>query len=75
MPVKPGQSTRGHTHPGQEEVYFFVQGRGTMEVGNEKIEVDSSSVVLIPDGAFHRVHNDGPVDLIFNCVFQGTRNH
>ena len=70
-----GQSTRGHSHAGQEEVYMFVRGRGRMEVGEETFEVDSSSVVIIPDGAFHRVHNTGPVDLIFNCVFDGKRNH
>ena len=70
-----GQSTRGHSHPGQEEVYFFVRGTGRMEVGEETYDVDSGSVILIPDGAFHRVHNTGPIDLIFNCVFDGKRNH
>lgn len=70
-----GQSTRGHNHPGQEEVYFFVRGTGKMQVGEDTFDVDSGSIVLIPDGLFHRVHNTGPVDLIFNCVFQGTRNH
>jgi mannose-6-phosphate isomerase-like protein (cupin superfamily) len=70
-----GQSTRGHTHPGQEEVYFFVSGSGKMEVGDQQFEVWSGSVILIPDGAFHRVHNLGPIDLTFNCVFDGKRNH
>ena len=70
-----GQSTRGHSHAGQEEVYFFVRGRGRMEVGTETFDVDASSVVLIPDGVFHRVHNVGVVDLVFNCVFDGNRNH
>jgi oxalate decarboxylase/phosphoglucose isomerase-like protein (cupin superfamily) len=32
-------------------------------------------VVLIPDGVFHRVINDGEMHLTFNCVFDGTRNH
>ena len=73
-----GQSTRGHRHPGQEEVYFFVQGEGQMIVGNEDSEpfrVSSGDVVLIPDGAFHRVINDGYQHLLFNCVFDGKRNH
>jgi len=26
--LKPYQSTNGHTHPGQEEVYYFVKGAG-----------------------------------------------
>ena len=72
------QSTRGHRHPGQEEVYFFVQGSGKMIVGEETdqpVDVGPGDVVLIPDGAFHRVINDGEMNLVFNCVFDGHRNH
>ena len=72
------QQTRGHRHPGQEEVYIFVQGRGKMVVGDETDEpfaVSAGDIVLIPDGAFHRVINDGDVNLLFNCVFDGNRNH
>jgi len=70
-----GQSTRGHSHAGQEEVYFFVQGTGVMIVGTDRFVVNPGDVVLIPDGEFHRVCNDGETDLIFNCVFDGKRNH
>jgi oxalate decarboxylase/phosphoglucose isomerase-like protein (cupin superfamily) len=73
-----GQSTRGHRHAGQEEVYFFVQGAGKMIVGDESDEpfsVSAGDIILIPDGAFHRVINDGEMNLIFNCVFDGKRNH
>jgi oxalate decarboxylase/phosphoglucose isomerase-like protein (cupin superfamily) len=73
-----GQQTRGHRHVGQEEVYFFVQGRGKMIVGEETdapFDVAPGDVVLIPDGAFHRVINDGDSHMLFNCVFQGKRNH
>jgi oxalate decarboxylase/phosphoglucose isomerase-like protein (cupin superfamily) len=70
-----GRMTRGHTHQGQEEVYFFVQGTGMMIVNEDRIRVEPGSIVLIPDGAFHQVINDGEMNLVFNCVFQGTRNH
>ena len=73
-----GQSTRGHRHAGQEEVYFFVQGYGEMIVGNEDdipFTVKPGDVILIPDGAFHRVINTGEMNLVFNCVFDGRRNH
>jgi oxalate decarboxylase/phosphoglucose isomerase-like protein (cupin superfamily) len=73
-----GQQTRGHRHAGQEEVYFFVSGHGMMIVGEEDSEpfaVAAGDVVLIPDGAFHRVINDGELDMLFNCVFDGKRNH
>jgi hypothetical protein len=70
-----GQMTRGHSHAGQEEVYFFVKGTGMMMVDEEKFRVEQGDVVLIPDGAFHRVINDGEMNLVFNCVFDGKRNH
>lgn len=73
-----GMSTRGHRHPGQEEVYIFVLGHGQMIVGEETDEpfkVTAGDIVLIPDGAFHRVINDGDTNLLFNCVFDGKRNH
>lgn len=73
-----GQQTRGHRHAGQEEVYFFVRGWGKMIVGDEvsiPFEVRPGDIVLIPDGAFHKVINDGDMDMVFNCVFDGKRNH
>ena len=70
-----GQATRGHNHPGQEEVYFFVQGTGVMIVDEEHFRVGSGDIVIVPDGAFHKVINDGEMNLIFNCVFDGKRNH
>lgn len=73
--LKPLQSTRGHKHPGQEEVYFFVSGQGTMELDQETFPVSAGDVVLISDGAFHRVHNPNHTNLYFVCVFDGKRNH
>ncbi len=74
--LKPNQSTRGHTHPGQEEVYYFVSGVGEMEIDEQRFNVQGGDVVLIPDGAFHRVHNTSQANtLYFVCVFDGKRNH
>jgi mannose-6-phosphate isomerase-like protein (cupin superfamily) len=83
----PGKSTSGHTHKGQEEIYFFVKGQGEMIVGHQRFPVEKGDVVLIPDGAFHqvintqmpaRVHDTSriPTDntLRFNCVFDGSRD-
>ena len=69
------QNTNGHYHENQEEVYFFICGKGKMIVGDEEFEVKAGDIVLIPDGLFHKVYNTGESDLIFNCVFDGKRNH
>ena len=49
-----------------------------MIVGDESSEpfpVGSGDVVMIPDGAFHKVINTGDQHMLFNCVFDGKRNH
>lgn len=69
------QNTNGHYHNGQEEVYFFMYGQGRMLVGDNEFTVQGGDIVLIPDGLFHKVWNTGESDLIFNCVFDGKRNH
>jgi mannose-6-phosphate isomerase-like protein (cupin superfamily) len=73
--LKPNQSTRGHSHAGQEEVYYFVDGTGRMELDGEVFDVRDGDVVLIPDGVFHRVFNPTDRPLYFVCVFDGKRNH
>lgn len=74
--LKPGQSTRGHTHPGQEEVYHFVSGVGAIQIDNDLYDVSAGDVFLIPDGAFHKVFNGSESEnLYFVCVFDGKRNH
>lgn len=69
------QSTRGHKHEGQEEIYFFISGQGTIEIDDQEYSVSSGDIFFIPDGAFHRVHNNFDGDLYFVCVFDGKRNH
>jgi mannose-6-phosphate isomerase-like protein (cupin superfamily) len=74
--LRPAQSTRGHKHAGQEEVYYFVSGSGMMELDEKIFPVNAGDVVLIEDGVFHRVHNPSDsVALYFVCVFDGKRNH
>ena len=83
--LHPGKETGGHNHSGQEEGYIFIKGRGKMIVGEETFTVNGKdtllepSIILIPDGAFHKVWNTSPYktndDLEFICVFDGGRNH
>ena len=73
--LNPFKQTTGHNHSGQEEVYFFVSGSGKMLLNDETFEVEEGDVVLIPDGAVHRVINDTAEPFYFVCVFDGKRSH
>ena len=72
--LKPFESTNGHTHPGQEEVYYFVRGSGTMYLDDVPRPVQTGDVILIEDGVHHRVTTK-ETGLYFVCVFDGKRSH
>ena len=74
--LHPQKETGGHSHPGQEEVYQFVHGKGRMQINNDHFSVTAGDVVLIEDGVFHKVFNESTYeDLVFVCVFDGKRSH
>jgi quercetin dioxygenase-like cupin family protein len=71
--LEANKSTTGHKHEGQEEVYYFIKGKGEMQLDNNTISVQEGDVVLIEDGVFHKVNNTGDYGLYFVCVFDGRR--
>jgi len=74
--LRPYKSTNGHKHVGQEEVYYFVKGTGTMYLDDMPQPVQEGDVVLIEDGVHHKVEaGPGLKGLYFVCVFDGNRNH
>ena len=73
--LRANQSTTGHTHEGQEEIYMFIKGRGEMDIDGKRFNVREGDCVLIEDGEFHKVFNTGHLGLYFVCVFNGKRSH
>ena len=69
--LKPGQSTRGHSHDNQEEVYIFTQGNGTMIIGDTEYDAMPGDTFLIKSGKFHRVINKSDINnCSFTCIFE-----
>jgi len=52
---EPGQNTVEHHHVGQDEIYYFLEGEGTVTVGDESLDVGPGSVVYVPAEAKHTV--------------------
>jgi mannose-6-phosphate isomerase-like protein (cupin superfamily) len=71
--LEANKSTSGHRHAGQEEVYYFVSGKGQMELDHKIFDIGPGDIVLIEDNVFHKVHNTGDYGLYFVCVFDGRR--
>ena len=67
--LEANKSTSGHRHAGQEEVYYFVSGKGQMELDHKIFDIGPGDIVLIEDNVFHKVHNNSDVGLEFICIF------
>jgi len=65
----PGKQTTGHSHAANE-VYFFLEGQGRIEIDGAMREVEGKDVVVVKQNQFHRVHNTSNKSLIFLCAFE-----
>lgn len=48
-----------HIHDEAENIFYIMQGTGIFELDGERFVVDPGTVVFIPPGVKHGVHNTG----------------
>lgn len=59
--VPPGCSVGLHTHADAEEEHYFVfEGRGTMSLAGERIQVQAGDLIVNEPGGTHSLENPGP---------------
>lgn len=73
--LKPGGSTDRHYHKRSEEIYFILEGSGTMELGEETRQVDPGDAILIPPGEWHQIIADSSTELRFLCCCAPPYSH
>ncbi len=61
--LPPEASTGLHCHPEQAELEYIASGRGILEAGDERIEVEPQMLVFNPPGLYHNVRNTGKATL------------
>jgi len=52
---EPGQATPEHAHPKQDEIFYVVEGFGSMIVNGEEISLKPTSLILVKAGEQHGV--------------------
>ncbi len=57
-----------HTHKTHEELYFFLSGRGEMQVDGQVFPVGEGSVVRVSPAGRRSVRNNGAEPLVMLCV-------
>jgi mannose-6-phosphate isomerase-like protein (cupin superfamily) len=65
--VDPGSQTVAHLHRLSEEIYLFVSGSGRMQLGDETLDVEAGSAVVIEPGTPHKLWNTGAEPLVLFC--------
>jgi len=69
---EPGQSQKVHTHEGSDKVYYVLEGKGKVTVGQEVRELAADEIVLAPSGEDHGVMNDSGERLVM-LVFMAPK--
>ncbi len=57
--IPPGDSIGYHQHADNEEIYFIVEGLGTMTTNGEPYQVNSGDLIVNKCGWQHGLYNSG----------------
>jgi len=66
---EPGQTSPYHCHPHATEIYFCVEGGGTMRTPSETIAIVPGSFVVHPPGELHEYINGPQRTLLFRVRY------
>jgi mannose-6-phosphate isomerase-like protein (cupin superfamily) len=67
MALKPWQSLKKHTTP-VDVLFYILEGRGIVEIGDEKQEVEKETLIESPKGIPHLLKNTGKDIFSFRVV-------
>jgi mannose-6-phosphate isomerase-like protein (cupin superfamily) len=56
---EPGQTQASHSHSGSDKIYYVLEGRGQIQIGDESRDAGEGTAILAPAGIDHAVSNRG----------------
>ena len=66
--VKPGEASKPHKLKTSSEIYYILEGKGTMFIDDESAEVHPGQAIYIPPNSRQYIQNNGVSDLKFLCI-------
>ena len=63
--IPPKTTHVAHSHPTMDEIFYFCEGKGEIEVNGEKEKIVSGDRIIVPAGQVHQIRNIGKVELKF----------
>lgn len=70
-----GGATERHYHRVSEEIYFILDGTGTMEIGGTERTVGPGDALLIPPGEWHQIRCGVHSGIRFLCCCAPPYSH
>jgi len=70
-----GAATERHYHRSSEELYYILEGEGSMELDGEERDVGPGDAILIPPGQWHQITASGGVELRLLCCCSPPYSH
>lgn len=66
--LEQGKALTPHLHADGEEFYYFLEGNGSMLVGDSWYSVSAGDFVTVPQNHLHSVKNDNKQNLVFMAI-------
>ncbi len=63
-----------HAHAAKQQIYYFLEGEGLLEFGDEKRIVRPQHFIFIPPHVPHGLHNTGGGQLVFMVITTPVRD-
>jgi len=57
--IPPGESGNAHQHPGEQETWYILSGKGKLMIDGVTFEIEPDMVITAPKGIPHQILNDG----------------
>ena len=70
---EPGQISPNHCHPDAVEMYYCIEGGGTMRTPDGDVAITPGSVVVHPQGELHEYENGPERSLLFRVRYGGDK--
>lgn len=70
--IEPGGSIGKHTHVGEQEAYYILDGVATYNDNGTEVKLYPGQMSICRAGEFHAIRNDGIVDLRYIALISYT---
>lgn len=65
--VSPSEQVGLHVHLDMEEVFYFLEGEGIMQMNEEILEVKAGDRIVVPAHISHMIENTSDKEMKFVC--------